>query len=152
MNQSALAGILATLVGFFYTIQTLLLPKASIGNPMAPKIFPLGVGLLMIFFGVTLLVKEVRKSGFKVENNVKSGNIKLITYISLTCILYGLIFRRLGYVISTIVFLEIILFLFNGKEKWKMNTIISVCFSLFIYVVFSRFLGITLPRMPFLNL
>lgn len=154
MNLSALAGIFATLIGIFYTIQSLMLPEASIGNPFAPKIFPIGVGLLMIFFGVVLSVKEIRKLGLRTKNSndkANNTNLKLIAYISLTCILYGLIFNRLGYVISTIVFLELILLLFNGKKNWKTNTIISVCFSVLIYIVFSKFLGVTLPAIPFLN-
>lgn len=152
MNLSALAGIFATIIGILYTIQAMILPEASIGNPLAPKIFPIGVGLFMILFGVILSVKEIRKSGFKGKNSnskANNKNLKLIAYISLTCILYGLIFNKLGYVISTIVFLELILLLFNGKKNWKTNTIVSVCFSVFIYVVFSKFLGVTLPAMPF---
>jgi putative tricarboxylic transport membrane protein len=155
VNLSALAGMLATLIGIIYTIQAMLLPEAAIGNPLAPKIFPIGVGVLMILLGVVLSLKEIKKSGFKGKKSSQkhnNENIKLIIYISLTCILYGLIFNKLGYVISTIVFLEIILLLFNGKENWKTNTIISVCFSLFIYIVFSKFLGVTLPVMPFINL
>lgn len=154
MNLSVLAGVFTTILGVFYTIQAVILPEASIGNPLAPKVFPLGVGILIIFFGVTLLVKEIKKSGFKLtvsKNEADKGNVKLIAYISMICILYGLIFRRLGYVISTIIFLEIILFLFNGKEKWKINTIVAVSFSVLIYVVFSMFLGVTLPPIPFIN-
>lgn len=152
MNLSALAGIFATILGILYTIQALILPEAAIGNPLAPKIFPIGVGLLMTLFGVILSVKEIRKLGLRTKNSNDKGNnenLKLIVYISLTCILYGLIFNKLGYVISTIVFLELILLLFNGKKNWKTNTIISVCFSVFIYIVFSKFLGVTLPATPF---
>lgn len=154
MNLSVLAGVFTVILGIFYTIQAMLLPLASIGNPLAPKVFPLGVGILIIFFGVTLLVKEIKKSGFKFtisKNEADKGNVKLIACISMICILYGLIFRRLGYVISTIIFLEIILLLFNGKEKWKTNTIVAVSFSILIYVVFSMFLGVTLPPIPFIN-
>ncbi|SHK05715.1 putative tricarboxylic transport membrane protein [Paramaledivibacter caminithermalis DSM 15212] len=152
MNLSALGGILATVLGLIYTTQALMLPKASIGNPIAPKIFPIGIGILLILFGLILSFSEIKNTGLKKKDieKDKNENIKLITYTSLACILYGLIFNRLGYVISTIIFLEIILLLFNGKEKIKTNTIVSICFSVIIYFLFSRFLGVTLPAMPFL--
>lgn len=152
MNLSLLSGALAFIVGIIYTIQAYLLPNATIGNPMAPKILPIGLGILMILFGVSLITQEVKKSGFKFLDGKKAKideNLKLILYTCAACILYAILFNRIGYVLSTIVFLEIILLLFNGKEKWKVNTLVSICFSTFIYVVFSKFLGIILPVMPF---
>ena len=154
MNLSALAGILAAVLGSLYSIQALLLPNAALGNPLAPKIFPIGVGVLMVITGVVLAVREIRQTGLIVEGNKEKGNNetrKFIAYISLACILYGLTFNHIGYVLSTILFLEIILTLFNGKKNWKVNTIVSVCFSSFIYIVFTKLLGITLPVMPFIN-
>lgn len=153
MNLSLLTGILTFIIGIVYTIQAYLLPNATIGKPMAPKVFPIVLGILLIFFGISLMFQEIRKTGFKLtlDKKVKSSeSLKLIAYTCATCILYALVFNRLGYVLSTILFLEIILLLFNGKEKWKMNTIISVCFSVFIYITFSKFLGVTLPVMPFI--
>lgn len=154
MNLSALAGILAAVLGSLYTIQALLLPNASIGNPFAPKIFPIGVGMLMVITGIVLTVREIRQTGLNEKGTKeKSDNEtrKFIAYISGACILYGLTFNHIGYVFSTILFLEIILTLFNGKKNWKVNTIVSVCFSSFIYIVFTKLLGITLPVMPFIN-
>jgi len=152
MNLSLLSGVLAFVTGTIYTIQAYMLPNATIGNPMAPKILPIGLGILMILFGISLTIQEIRKGGFQFSNGKKmevNENLKLILYTCGACILYAILFNRLGYVLSTIVFLEIILLLFNGKEKWKINTMVSVCFSIFIYIVFSKFLGITLPVMPF---
>ncbi|MDK2918865.1 MAG: putative tricarboxylic transport rane protein [Candidatus Petromonas sp.] len=154
MNLSALAGIFAFVIGAIYTIQAFMLPNASIGNPMAPKVLPIGLGILMTFFGLILTFQEVRKNGLKSKDKTdqkeKDDNVKKIVFTCGAAIIYALLFNRIGYILSTIVFLEIVLTLFNGKKKWKTNTAVSICFSVFIYIVFSKFLGVILPKIPFI--
>ncbi len=154
MNLSYITGILSTLFGGFYAFQTLLMKSATIGNPLAPKMFPMGLGILMILFGIGLTITEGKKTGFSI--NIKNVSIsetgRLIGYTCFAIIVYALLFNRLGYILSTIVFLEIVLSLFNGIKKWKVNTTVAVVFSVFIFIVFSKLLGIILPPIPFLDI
>ncbi|MGB3368641.1 MAG: tripartite tricarboxylate transporter TctB family protein [Acidaminobacteraceae bacterium] len=149
-------GTLSLALGVFYLINALGIKKASIGNAFAPKIFPIGLGILMILFSVILILKEnksLKPINFKAFSiNSIDINSKLVVLTAITCIFYGLIFEKLGYVISTIVFLEIILTFFNGIKNFKTNTIVAVCFSVAIYFVFSNLLGIILPLMPILEI
>lgn len=153
MNLSVLSGIIATAIGAAYTLSALTIKNAAMGDPMASKIMPIGLGVLMMLFGIALTIIEYRKSGL-----VKNGQplikdketLKVTALLSGACILYAILFERAGYVISTILFLEIVMVVFGGTKDWKMNTIVAVGFSVSVYVVFSKFLGITLPVMPFL--
>lgn len=153
MNLSALTGIIATLIGVFYTLTAYGFKDAAIGNPMAPKIMPIGLGLLMMLFGIALTIIELKKSGFRKEGHplIKDQEtLKVTALLSAACIFYAIIFEKAGYVISTIVFLEMVMYVFGGAKDWKLNTIVAVSFSVTVYVVFSKLLGITLPVMPFL--
>ena len=155
MNYSALNGIITLVIGLAYSIQAFNLPMASIGNPMAPKYFPMGLGVIMTIFGIVLLSQSVKKGEFKsTEKNQKgiSYQGKLIAFTCLMSIVYALIFEELGFVIATMIFLGSILFAVNGKKQWKINTIVALCFSVGIYVMFSKVLGIMLPMMPFLDI
>lgn len=76
------------------------------------------------------------------------SNLKKIGLTCLFSILYAILFDKLGYVISTILFLQGVLFLFNGFKKWKTNTVVVLIFSLFIYILFSKLLGVYLPMTP----
>lgn len=153
MNISVLTGIIATAIGALYTLTALSIKSAAIGDPMASKIMPLGLGILMTVFGIALTIIEYRKAGF-----IKSGQplikdketVKVTAMLSGACILYAVIFQAAGYVISTIIFLELVMLVFSSPKDWKINTIVAVCFSVTVYVVFSKLLGITLPVMPFL--
>ena len=64
-------------------------------------------------------------------------------------LIYAFLFDRLGYVLSTILFLEGLLILFNGFAKWKQNTIVAVIFSVVVYVLFFKLLNVYLPPFPF---
>jgi putative tricarboxylic transport membrane protein len=130
----------------------LLLEDASLGRAAEPKFFPLGLGVLMIILSIALILEELNKkkkeetketSHFTIDSNLKK--------IGLTClfaVLYAAFFDKVGYVISTILFLEGELFLFNGLKNWKVNTMVSVIFSLVIYILFSKLLGVYLPMTP----
>ena len=158
MNKNLLSGLASTLLGLIYTIQAYQLPKASIGNEWAPIYFPLGLGVLMLLFGFILIIlglREVKSERGGAEKGKRklefTYTAKLITYVSILSILYALLFDRIGYLLSTIFFMGAILMVVNGLNKWKVNVLISVGFSLAIYILFSKLLGIILPPMPFIE-
>ncbi len=153
VSLSILPSLLFLALGIIYTTATALLPDASVGRPFEPKIFPLMLGVLLIILSLSLLIKELislreKKSSGDAEPFYREPGFKKIL---LTCgfsVMYALLFDRLGYVLSTILFLELELMLFNSLKNWKINTIVSVVFSLFIYIVFSKVLGVYLPLTP----
>lgn len=155
--NEALMGLVVAIVGGIYLVLTLQIKDAAVGNPMEPKFFPFMISALFIVLGIYFLLKtglaHIRTS---VENLKKVIGeepeiYKMIGLTAINCILYGLLFKRLGYVLSTVIFLEVMLFLTRGK-KWIPNTIISAIFSVAVYFVFSKLLGVTLPPMPFINI
>lgn len=153
MNLPALTGILAIILGMIYSIQAYNLPRATVGNPMAPVIFPLVLGIIMVIFGIILFVKESKKGMKAVDKKEDqkegiSSSSKLIIITCLSSIVYALLFERIGYVLSTFIFMGTILFSLNGKKKWKLNIIVAVCFSVGIYFIFLKLLSIPLPMMP----
>jgi len=148
MNVSFLSGLITFVTGIIYLVMTLFLEDAALGNPAEPKYFPLMIALMVTVLSIVLMIK-----GFKAkpENKDNKGE-SYFKQIGLTCIFsaaYALLFDKAGYVIATILFLEGMLWLFNGP-KWKQNTIVAFSFSLFIYIVFAKLLSVYLPALPFL--
>ncbi|GAB4364025.1 MAG: hypothetical protein Kow009_00690 [Spirochaetales bacterium] len=155
MTINVLTGILTILLGSMYTYLAWMLPRATVGNPIAPSVFPLILGGGMTLMGILLLVEEKtlpsKKEGKPVSFTITQYG-KSIATVVLLCVLYAMSFERLGYLLSTFLFLALLLYVFNGKERWKSILGISVGFSLGVYVLFGQVLNIQLPRMPFLNL
>ncbi|SNT14198.1 putative tricarboxylic transport membrane protein [Anaerovirgula multivorans] len=154
MNYSALTGVVSIIVGLVYSIQAYTLPRAVIGKPMAPIIFPLGLGLFMILLGIVLVIQSIKKGEFaRGKSTTEKGlsyTAKLIIFTCTTSIIYALLFERIGFVFSTTLFLGSLLYAINGKKEWKVNVSVAVIFSVFVYVLFSKLLGIILPPIPYL--
>lgn len=163
MNIKMKAGMGVIGLGAVYAALAVAMPKAAIGNPMAPKIFPMALGVGLVILGALYFMKEsvaykeqVAKEGIK-EVDPKTAELdkktnKLIILTSVAGIGYALFFEHLGYVISTTVFLSVILFAINGKKDWKLNLSVAVVFSVAVYVLFFYVLAIPLPMMPILEI
>ena len=73
----------------------------------------------------------------------------LYTKIGLTVlagIVYGFILDTVGYLISTFVFMMILMCLVNTIRRMAENTIISLGFSVVTYVLFATIFQVSLPR------
>ncbi len=156
-RSSTIAAVFCITLGVIYCIMTSLLPQAAVGMPNAPKVFPYALGFSLTGLGIGLLIQQIlsiRQNSPKTEVKEKSETVtvdyhtKQILLTVANGVLYALLFKKLGYVLSTTLFLGLELFLFNGKGKWKVVLAVSVIFSLFIYILFNKLLGVYLPMMP----
>ncbi len=148
--MTLISGAISLVIGLAVTWMSLNLPAASVGIPHAPKVFPAGLGVLMILCSAYLLFREflrIKKDGKTAHGTVNPFLSKII-FTCLFGVMYAVLFKPIGYVLSTFVFLQAELFLFNGAAKWKVNTVVSLTFSLFIYLLFAKTLGVYLPQTP----
>lgn len=158
MSNGEKSGIVTAVFGILYTILSFNIDRATVGNPNEPIIFPLILGILLIVLGFGLYWGEHKKKvalGDKAEGKKKfelTYQIKMIGYICIISVLYGFLFEKLGYVISTTLFMGALLFAFNGKKKWHVNIIVALVFSISIYYSFSSLLSVPLPKMIFFNI
>jgi len=147
-------SLVMTAIGFIYTFSTFALPDARIGIPYEPKVFPGVLGICLIAMGFVLIIQEMSKLKKTQQTDAAKGKFKFdansrnIAFTILNGLLYALLFNPLGYVFSTIVFLEIQLYIFRGLKPWKNSTIVAVVFAVVAYILFTS-LGIYLPTSPF---
>jgi len=150
MKKDTLIGLSSIILGLLYTYKTLGLPRASIGNPMAPLYFPLSLGVLMILMGIiAILVEMSKKTNLEDKKEIKEEKdksyVKLIVGTVIASIIYTVLFDKIGFIISTLLFLSFILFMVNGKDKWITNLLVSVLFSFSVWYIFEKLINISLP-------
>ncbi|MGB9840348.1 tripartite tricarboxylate transporter TctB family protein [Thermovenabulum sp.] len=150
MKKDMVTGLSAIILGLLYTYKALSLPKASIGNPMAPLYFPLSLGVLMVLMGVIGILTEMgKKINLEDKKEIKEEKdksyVKLIAGTVIASIIYTVLFDKIGFIISTVLFLSFILFMVNGKDKWITNILVSVLFSFSVWYVFEKLINISLP-------
>ena len=96
---------------------------------------------------VALKEKEDARELLSVEFSL-GNNGKKIAITVVNSIFYAILFNIIGYVFSTIIFLEIELLIFGGIKALKISTIVAIVFSIIAYLIFNVFLGIYLPKSP----
>jgi len=69
----------------------------------------------------------------------------LIISTLVLAIIYAFVFEKIGFLISTILFLGGLLFVINGRKKWVTNIVISFVFSFTAWYAFSQLLKVSLP-------
>lgn len=155
MTINLVSSIITIAVGLTYMIMAFNFPDATIGRPLEPKIFPIMLGIVLTILGLALLIEELIKNSKNKEANKEKETIKLsfgnngkkIAITVVNAIVYAILFNILGYILSTIIFLEVELLIFGGLKSWKVSTIVSVLFSVIAFLIFNTFLGLYLPKL-----
>ncbi len=145
MNYSKLSGFVAVIFGVAYLGLTLQLKEATLGNPMGHKLFPIGLASLMIILGIMQIIKT-RKEKFIINTDKDPRQTFFVIKIVVISVLYVMLLKPLGYVVATIIFLQLIFFVFNGFNKIVRNVIVTLVFTIGIYYVFNNLLGVHLPE------
>lgn len=148
MNSNLMVGAVSTLIGVAYTIQTLRTPKATIGSPWAPLMFPLGLGILMTVFGVCLVIGVLLKDRRIFTEEKKPVNKDFLILASATIIgtcVYAYLFDRIGFIISTLLFMGFMMFMINGRKQWVRSIIVTAAFTFGIWYAFTGLLKVSLP-------
>lgn len=148
MNPNLVVGTVSLALGIAYTAQTLRLPKATIGSPWAPLLFPLGLGALMTLFGAILTVSSLVRDKKILTAKKKPPNrefIKLAAGTVASAILYAFLFDRIGFIASTLLFMGSIMFMVNGRQAWRKNALVAAMFTFGTWYVFVGLLKVNLP-------
>ncbi|WP_017549689.1 tripartite tricarboxylate transporter TctB family protein [Salinicoccus carnicancri] len=136
------------LISVIYLILTFNLPESKVGNPTAAMNYPLLIGFSLLGLSILYILSEIKDrkkifEAYKIFSD-RELTIKVIIVLVL-CLGYTFIFERIGFLISTILFLGALLFLINGRRKWLMNIIVTILFSFISWYTFAELLSVSLP-------
>ncbi len=154
VKQDLFASILFLIITVFYTIFTLRIRSAPIGNPNAPKIFPYILVILALVFSLYLFGKSIfrmRARTTQADTQVSLHNKKLLMLAGISSLIgigYTMLFEFLGYPLSTTLFLLAYMFFINGKNHWRINIVVPIAFSICSHFVFAQLLSVPLPLLP----
>jgi len=156
LTRNLTAGLIPVVLGVVYLFMTLRLPDVSIGDPLGPRLFPMIVGIGSLVSGVLLVAGEIRaaKGGARqradeetaVERSARKALYGKIGLTILAGVVYGFILDTVGYLISTFVFMMILMCLVNTIRRMVENTVVSIGFSVVTYVLFATIFQVRLPR------
>ncbi len=130
------------------------LPELQVGDPMGPQVFPALIGIGLLGSALLLMAETWRKRQAagalprldpdQGRKDVRAHQLILVGMVLWTA-LYYFAFEPLGYLLSTLVYMFVLLACFN-RGRWFVNAACAVGFTLVAYGVFTRFLQVALPQ------
>lgn len=150
MGKRLLVPAAIIIVGVTWFIGSLLLPRAPLGRANAPIYFPMVVSLFLVIMGIVYFVQEwkIRHKEKNIIKALTTGRVPQLIGITLVLsIIYSIVFEFIGFLISTILFLGLLLSFINGWKKWLTNSLVAVIFTFILWYGFVKLLGISLPHL-----
>ncbi len=159
MKANLPIGIVSILLGLYYAISAFQLPRASMGDPMAPVYYPMVLGVGMICMGIVLSIRGYKEVAIAKQSASQSESADqdkkadsrdknfwiLILGAVILGIVYTLVFTTVGFLISTALFMFALFTLVNGFNNWLKHVIIAVVFSVSVWFIFQNLFMLNLP-------
>jgi putative tricarboxylic transport membrane protein len=144
------SGLFLFAFGLFLAIKSLGL---SVWSKFGPDegFFPLAIAIIMMGLSAAVLFKgagslKVLRSGGKTEkdDSIPMDRLRIYSY-GFLMLFYGLLLEKVGFLITSALFLFLILKLVE-RESWSRTVFVGVISIVTSYVLFVYFLGVPLPK------
>ena len=147
-----IASVVFLALGILVVVESQKISSSAYGSSIGPSTFPLGLGIILIVLSILLFIETIKhRATYKIageKEDIKSPNYKSFLIIFIAALGYVLLLDKLGYLITTFVFL-LIGFQTLEKGKWVTSVVVAAAFSGVIYYGFVNVLGGSLPGLPF---
>jgi putative tricarboxylic transport membrane protein len=145
----AIAALVLLALASAYTLEAMRLPGVKYAVGPGPSFLPVLLGTAVILLSLILLARAVLRPSEKPEGPGSLGWAAAwrIGVILLALAGYAFLFERLGYLLSTVLFLAVLLAVV-GQQPWWVVVSVPVASSVLSYLLFVRALKIPFPRGP----
>lgn len=138
------ASVVILLVAIGYLIFAYQIPISDY-TVVKPSMIPVGLGWVLIVLAIALyFIRETDEDKEK-RRKLKKNEIVDLVVMFVALIIYTFLLERLGFVITTFVFIFSLSF-YLGYRKYVSLILVSVLFPLTLYYAFTEFLNISLPQ------
>lgn len=139
--------LLFSILGYFGTYSIHERIKMEVSAVFFPRVILATLGIL----SVALIIKgyrEYREESFQKVENKERPHYMLLFLSLTTCISYGIFIKYLGFIVTSILFLLIQIWIMTNNmtlKKFIRNTCISVPLVLVLYFLFTTVFFVPLP-------
>jgi putative tricarboxylic transport membrane protein len=149
-KKDFLSGSFFLLLGFYLAFRSM---QLSVWSRFGPDegFIPLLTAVIIIGICLVIIIKSLsltqgqKKEETPEKQKKEIGSIFKVSLYILLIMLYGLLLEKVGFLITSSLFLFIML-KYVEKQSWRMTTFVGVASMITSYLLFVYFLGILLPR------
>ncbi|PFH89095.1 tripartite tricarboxylate transporter TctB family protein [Bacillus sp. AFS088145] len=137
-----LAAIIFLITGITFIIESRSIAATAYGSVVGPNVFPFILGCALSILSCRLFYETFSYKGK--EKEAVQYNYKQFFIILVSAILYAILLEKIGFIISSFLFL-IVAIQTMERGNWLKSLSISLGYSLIIYFIFVDVLKGTLP-------
>lgn len=148
-------GLGAFLIAGLYALGILQIPLLGFGDPLGPRLFPSILSVALVLVGMTLLIEgrslnSLRADYARFSAYISGTDFRIVASVAIWLGLYFAAFARLGYLLSTAIFLLGLIIVFH-KSNRVTGASVAILFATGSYFLFAGLFGVPLPRgiLPF---
>ena len=150
IKSDLLGGFIWFVLGLGVCLGSIKLKIGTFHSP-GPGFISFLSGILLGLLGLALMFSSFAEGVKKGEDGkaIQIGgkaNWRKLSWTFLALGGYILLFKPLGFVLSTFVFFFSVLYSFAKPQKWLAPLVISACAAILGYLIFYTCLGVELPR------
>ncbi|MBI2204888.1 MAG: tripartite tricarboxylate transporter TctB family protein [Candidatus Rokubacteria bacterium] len=142
LDGERLTGAAAALVGLIAFAESLRLAEDTLTGGPGGRLLPATLGLIVAVLGGAVALKRTPgRPG--VASAIPGGATRVVATLA-GLAAYALVFERLGFLVSSSVFVAVLLLLY-GERRWVVVLALAAGAAGATYAVFARWLGVPLP-------
>lgn len=146
MNWDILASIIFAIFSILMALQSTGYGLGKFGDPGA-GFFPFFSSICIGILSLANLASQLRRSGTQKNLELRMGPFwqKAFYSIGFSLLYVSILWDRLGYIISTTLWL-VIIFRVGGIKSWKKNLTITIVIAITSYLLFEKLGDCNLPK------
>jgi len=146
MNSTTLLAIILIIANSIYFIEGIRTAPIIKNGEISITFFPLFISFLLFITAGCLLYAGVRE---KTSTSFSLLKISKPIAIIVTTLIYVAIFKKVGYLLSSILYIFGLMLLFDDQKDLKNKNILNIVYSavivLVIYLLYQKVFGVRLP-------
>jgi putative tricarboxylic transport membrane protein len=144
---SRIASAVLFIVGAAFAMESGRISDSAYGSNVGPNMFPMGLGILLMLLCIRLFYETFRYPQEGKREPEPVYDYKRFFIILGSALLYALLLQKLGYLMTTFLFLTVSFQVMERGRLWK-SVLISGVFTFGVYYVFVQVLQGSLPGLP----
>ena len=144
-EKNITGAVIFLLIGLISVFEGYHIKPGTLSTP-GTGFFPFYLGAILFFLSIFLLFRSLKKKRAQEDEMIKiGGRWKRLLFGLAIFIGFVYAMKPLGYIVCSLLFLAFFLKVIEGRS-WRSTFIISILCTLVSYFVFSKYLGVPLPK------
>lgn len=146
INSTVLLAIILIISNTIYFIEAIITGPLIENSQIGVSFFPVVVSVLFYLSAITILIAGLKEKSILPSHITKYKRPIMVIILTF---LYVLIFKTLGYFISSIIYVSGLILVFEDESYFKAKKFINIMYSLIIvilvYLLYQKLFGVRLP-------